>query len=193
MSANEEKLQIVAFSTNDTSDTPNEILNIFLSQHTHSILKQSRHAYAFQTELPGTNKQTKIMVYSVLDLQKEYPGIKEVNCYIMFIDTEKEESTQLFNDMIVYFREYCNTSKKIYVVALETNDFSNPVLNKSDICGKFDENQLTYEYNTMNLDDNNSVEEIFLKILDYCLKNPIKSASNTTQQEQVVDKSCNIF
>jgi hypothetical protein len=111
----------------------------------------------------------------------------------MFIDTEKEESTQLFNDMIVYFREYCNTSKKIYVVALETNDFSNPVLNKSDICGKFDENQLTYEYNTMNLDDNNSVEEIFLKILDYCLKNPIKSASNTTQQEQVVDKSCNIF
>ena len=56
-----------------------------------------------------------------------------------------------------------------------------------------DENQLTYEYNTMNLDDNNSVEEIFLKILDYCLKNPIKSASNTTQQEQVVDKSCNIF
>ena len=33
MSANEEKLQIVAFSTNDTSDTPNEILNIFLSKY----------------------------------------------------------------------------------------------------------------------------------------------------------------
>ena len=191
--SSDEKLQLVAFSTNDTTDTPNEIINIFLSKHTHSILKQSKHAYAFQTELPGTNKQTKIMIYSILDLQKEYPGIKDVNCYIMFIDTEKEESTQLFNDMIVYFREYCNTTKKIYVVALETNDFSNPVLNKSDICGKFDENQLTYEYNTMNLDDNNSIEEIFLKILDYSLKNPIKSASNTSQQEQVVDKSCNIF
>ena len=191
--SSDEKLQMVAFSTNDTTDTPNEIINIFLSKYTHSILKQSRHAYAFQTELPGTNKQTKIMVYSVLDLQKEYPGIKEVNCYIMFIDTEKEESTQLFNDMIVYFREYCNTLKKIYVVALETNDFSNPILNKNDICAKFEENKLTYEYTSMNLDDKNTVEEVFLKILDYCLKNPIKSASNTSQHEQPVDKSCNIF
>ena len=191
--SSDEKIQLVAFSTNDTTDTPNDIINTFLSKHIHSILKQTRHTYGFQTELPGTNKQTKILIYSVLDLQKEYPGIKDINCYIIFIDTEKEESIQLFNDIIVYFREYCDTSKKIFVVALETNDFSNPYLNKNDICGKLDENQLNYEYNNMNLDDKNNVEEILLKIFDFSLKNPIKSASNTTQHEQPVDKSCNIF
>ena len=143
--SSDEKIQLVAFSTNDTTDTPNDIINTFLSKHIHSILKQTRHTYGFQTELPGTNKQTKILIYSVLDLQKEYPGIKDINCYIIFIDTEKEESIQLFNDIIVYFREYCDTSKKIFVVALETNDFSNPYLNKNDICGKLDENQLNYE------------------------------------------------
>ena len=191
--SSDEKIQLVAFSTNDTTDTPNEIINIFLSKHTHSILKQSKHAYAFQTELPGTNKQTKILIYSVLDLQKEYPGIKDINCYIIFIDTEKEESIQLFNDIIVYFREYCDTSKKIFVVALETNDFSNPYLNKNDICGKLDENQLNYEYNNMNLDDKNNVEEILLKIFDFSLKNPIRNVGNTIQHQQGGDKSCNIF
>ena len=163
--SSDEKIQLVAFSTNDTTDTPNDIINTFLSKHIHSILKQTRHTYGFQTELPGTNKQTKILIYSVLDLQKEYPGIKDINCYIIFIDTEKEESIQLFNDIIVYFREYCDTSKKIFVVALETNDFSNPYLNKNDICGKLDENQLNYEYNNMNLDDKNNVEEILLEML----------------------------
>ena len=190
MTANEEKLQIVTFSTNDTSDTPNEILNIFLSQHTHSILKQSRHAYAFQTELPGTNKQTKIMVCSVLDLQREYPGIKEVNCYIMFIDFNKEESFQLFNDMIVYFREYCNLSKKIYVIGLK-DEKNTVVLKEEDFTGKLKDNELIYQFKYMNLDNKDDVESIFLEILNFCLKNPIKGPA-TVQRDQG-DRSCNIF
>ena len=41
--SHDEKLQIVAFSTNDTTQTPNDIINIFLGQKEHTIIKKSRH------------------------------------------------------------------------------------------------------------------------------------------------------
>ena len=41
MSAKEEKIQIVAFSTNDNNNqTPNDIINKFLENNNHQILKK---------------------------------------------------------------------------------------------------------------------------------------------------------
>ena len=80
MSANkDEKIQIVAFSTNDTSQTPNDIINIFLGQQNHKILKKSKFAIAFSTTLKNQTKETRIMICSVLNLTKEYSGITDVN------------------------------------------------------------------------------------------------------------------
>ena len=75
MSTQEDKIQIVAFSTNDSNQTPNDIINIYLEQNKHSILKKSRHAIAFTTALSNTSKISKIMVCSVLNLTREYTGI----------------------------------------------------------------------------------------------------------------------
>ena len=40
MSGQEEKIQIVAFSTNDTHQTPNDVINMFLENNNHLILKK---------------------------------------------------------------------------------------------------------------------------------------------------------
>ena len=39
-SSQDEKIQIVAFSTNDISQTPIDIINIFLGHQTHQVLKK---------------------------------------------------------------------------------------------------------------------------------------------------------
>ena len=82
----DDKIQIVAFYTNDTAQTPNDIINIFLGQQNHKILKKSKFAIAFETTLKNQSKETRIMICSVLNLTKEYSGITDVNCYLLFVD-----------------------------------------------------------------------------------------------------------
>ena len=112
----DEKLQIVAFSTNDTVQTPNDIINIFLGQQNHKILKKSKFAIAFSTMLKNQSKETRIMICSVLNLSKEYTGITDVNCYLLFIDLEKKDSLDKLKDIINYAKDNCRLSKKIFVL-----------------------------------------------------------------------------
>jgi hypothetical protein len=186
--SSDEKLQLVAFSTNDTTDTRNDIINTFLSKHIHSILKQTRHTYGFQTELPGTNKQTKILIYSVLDLQKEYPGIKDVNCYIMFINIEEKDSIEKFNEIITYLNKYCDDAKKIFLIGFFHNA-DNIVLTMEELTGMLEDNHLQYEYKQINLEKKSEVEKIFLEILDYSTKHPIKEFVKSSNDA----KSCSIY
>ena len=90
----DKKLQIVAFSTNDTTQTPNDIINIFLGQQNHTIIKKSRHSIAFSTNLKNSSKSTTIIICSILNLTREYTGITDVNCYILFINLEKDDSLE---------------------------------------------------------------------------------------------------
>ena len=114
----DEKLQIVAFSTNDTVQTPNDIINIFLGQQNHKILKKSKFAIAFSTMLKNQSKETRIMICSVLNLSKEYTGITDVNCYLLFIDLEKKDSLDKLKDIINYAKDNCRLSKKIFVLGM---------------------------------------------------------------------------
>ena len=111
--SHDEKLQIVAFSTNDTTQTPNDIINIFLGQQEHTIIKKSRHSIAFQTNIKNSKKKTKIMVCSILNLTREYTGINDVNCYVLFINLEKQDSMEKLEEIISYARDYCELGKKI--------------------------------------------------------------------------------
>ena len=52
----DEKFQIVSFSTNESSKTPNDIINIFLGLQNHIILKKSKFAIAFSTLLNKNEK-----------------------------------------------------------------------------------------------------------------------------------------
>ena len=98
-----EKIQIVAFSTNESEHNPNDLLNIYLENNNHLIIKKTSFSTAFTTTLPNTSKQTKIMICSVLNLSKDYTGISDVNCYIIYVDLEKEESKEKFQEILNYF------------------------------------------------------------------------------------------
>ena len=117
MENNEKTIQIVAFTTNiDTSQfsSPYEIIKIFLKYHNHILLKQKIGlALAFKTNLSKSKSDTQIMICSVLDLSREYNRIKDVNCYLLFIDLENKDSNNQLNLIKEYFIKYCNLSKKL--------------------------------------------------------------------------------
>ena len=188
MSSIDEKLQIVAFSTNTTTQTPNTIIKIFLSKYNHTIIKESRHVISFSTKLPNSEDQIKIMVCSVLKLEKEYTGVKDVNCYIMFINIEEKDSIEKFNDIITYLNKYCDDAKKIFLIGFFHNS-DNIVLTMEELTGMLEDNHLQYEYKQINLEKKYEVEKIFLEILDYSTKHPIKEFVKSSNDA----KSCSIY
>ena len=184
----DEKLQIVAFSTNTTTQTPNTIIKIFLSKYNHTIIKESKHVISFSTKLPNAEDQIKIMVCSVLKLEKEYTGVKDVNCYIMFINIEEKDSIERFNDIIAYFIKYCDDAKKIFLIGYFNNE-GNIILTMEELTGMLEDNHLQYEYKQISLIKKSDVEKIFLEILDYSAKHPIKEFVKSSNDA----KSCSIF
>ena len=193
MSGQEEKIQIVAFSTNDTHQTPNDVINMFLENNNHLILKKSRHAIAFSTTLPDTSKSTKIMVCSVLNLTREYTGITDVNCYILFIDLEKEDSKEKFESILNYAKDYCELTKKIYVLGMISgNDEETKHITKGDITKTLDSAQVTYDYKEINLSKAKEVSDIIMDILVYSSKHSI-SGEETKDKDGNQAGSCLIF
>ena len=192
MSGKEEKIQIVAFSTNDTKQTPNDIINMFLENNNHSILKKSRHAIAFSTKLANSSKPIKIMVCSVLNLTREYTGITDVNCYILFIDLEKEDSKEKFESILNYAKDYCELTKKVYVLGMISgNEDETKHITKADITKTLDGGQLTYEYKEINLSKTKEISDFIMDILVYSSKHSISGDDNDKDGKQA--GSCEIF
>ena len=193
MAGQEEKIQIVAFSTNDKDKTPNDVLNIFLEQHNHLILKKSRHAIAFSTQIADSSKSTKIMVCSVLNLTREYTGITDVNCYLLFIDLEKEESKEKFELILNYAKDYCELSKKLYVFGMVSgNEEETKHITKADIAKELDIPQFNYEYKEINLSKTKEISDTIMSVLVYSSKHSI-SGEKENNKESGQAGSCDIF
>ena len=160
----DEKLQIVAFSTNDTVQTPNDIINIFLGQQNHKILKKSKFAIAFSTMLKNQSKETRIMICSVLNLSKEYTGITDVNCYLLFIDLEKKDSLDKLKDIINYAKDNCRLSKKIFVLGMISGNEEEEIqIEQSEITKILSEFKAPYEYREINLSKMKQISDILLE------------------------------
>ena len=193
MSSKEEKIQIVAFSTNDTHQTPNDIINMFLENNNHLILKKSRHAIAFSTTLANSTKASKIMVCSVLNLTREYTGITDVNCYIIFLDLEKEESKEKFETILNYAKDYCELTKKIYVLGMVSgNEEETKHITKGDISKTLDSANVTYEYKEINLSKAKEVSDIIMEIFIYSSNHSI-SGEDTKDKDGGQAGSCQII
>ena len=191
--SHDEKLQIVAFSTNDTTQTPNDIINIFLGQQEHKIIKKSRHSIAFQTNIKNSKKKTKIMVCSILNLTREYTGINDVNCYVLFINLEKQDSMEKLEEIISYARDYCELGKKIYVLGMISgNEGESRQINKSDITKVLDQVQANYEYKEFNLSKVKEVCDTIMEVLDYSSKHSINGESEIDKEGGKAN-SCVIF
>jgi len=194
----EEKIQIVAFSTNETYQNPNDIINTFLEQQNHIILKKTRNAIAFSTQLNNSQKNTKIMICSVLNLSREYTGITDVNCYIIFIDLEKEISKEKFESIISYVKDYCDLAKKIFIFGMintnkdEENTSNEKYINKDDITKLLENTDIIYEYKELDLSKTTDIYDELIKILVYSSKHSISSdIIEETEKDQ--SGSCKIF
>ena len=189
----DEKLQIVAFSTNDTSQTPNDIINIFLGQQNHKILKKSKFAIAFSTTLKNQSKETRIMICSVLNLSKEYTGITDVNCYLLFIDLEKKDSLDKLKDIINYARDNCRTTKRVYVLGMISGNEEEEIqIEQSEITKILSEFKAPYEYREINLSKMKQISDILLEIFDYCTQHSIDE-DEEIDKEGDQGRSCMIF
>jgi len=187
----DEKLQIVAFSTNDSSQTPNDIINIFLGQQNHKILKKSKMAIAFSTQLKG--KETRIMICSVLNLSKEYTGITDVNCYLLFIDLEKSDSIDRLKSIINYAKDNCRLSKKIFVLGMVSGNEDEVVkFTKADVTQILDEFQAKYEYKEINLSKIKEISDIMEGIFEYSSHHPIDEEEEMDKEENPA-RSCILF
>ena len=189
----DEKIQIVAFSTNDNNQTPNDIINTFLEYNNHLILKKSRHAIAFSTNLANSPKSTKIMVCSVLNLAKEYTGITDVNCYILFIDLENADSKEKLDAILNYAKDHCELTKKIFVFGMVgANEDGEKLIAKEDITKTFDEAQLIYEYKEIDLAKKKEVADAIMGIFIYSSKHSI-SGEVYKDKDGGKDGSCVIY
>ena len=195
MSANkDEKIQIVAFSTNDTSQTPNDIINIFLGQQNHKILKKSKFAIAFSTILKNQTKETRIMICSVLNLTKEYSGITDVNCYLLFVDLEKKDSIEKVQAIINYAKDNCKIGKKIFILGMISGNEEEEVqITKEDVTKIIDEISSNYEYKEINMSKMKEIADIFMEILDYSTKHSIAEEEEEIDREGAQANSCILF
>jgi hypothetical protein len=103
-----ETIQIVAFSTSSKAFTPNDIINILLEQYTHNIINQRRHLIAFNLIFPNSLKSIIIMITSILILNGEYTGITHINCYLIYVDLQNENSKESLDLIISFSQNYCD-------------------------------------------------------------------------------------
>ena len=190
MEANEKIIQIVAFSTNINSSqfsSPYEIIKIFLKYHDHILLKQRIGlALAFKTLLPKSKIDTQIMICSVLDLLREYNGIKNVNCYLLFIDLESKESKEQLHLIIQYYLKYCNLSKKIYIIGLFNSYGENMKKNidEAQIKEIFTKANISkFVYKEMNIEDQQKISDLITEILINVDSLPNKKKAKTDNKE----------
>ena len=190
METNEKIIQIVAFSTNINSSqfsSPYEIIKIFLKYHNHILLKQRIGlALAFKTLLPKSKIDTQIMICSVLDLLREYNGIKNVNCYLLFIDLESKESKEQLHLIIQYYLKYCNLSKKIYIIGLFNSYGENMKKNidEAQIKEIFTKANISkFVYKEMNIEDQQKISDLITEIFINVDSLPNKKKAKTDNKE----------
>ena len=189
-------IQIVAFSTNTDSTqiaSPYEIIKMYLKYHDHILLKKKDGlAIAFKTTLPNSSVTTKIMICSALDLSREYNGIKDVNCYLLFVDLENKNSKNQLNLIIEYFLKNCNLLKKIYIIGIYSSYVENfkKSIEENQIKEMMSEAKINkYNYKELDVEDNNKVSDTIMEILVASENIPNKRKKNVGTNE----KQCNIY
>lgn len=191
----EEKIQIVAFSTNDTEDTPLDIINKYLSGIKYNILKKTKHAIAFTTKFQNFKYYHKIMICFVSNFNKEYNGITDVNCYLIFINNEKEENKEKINIILKYINDNCELSKKFFVLLM--NKGNKTEIKLDDIKKNFENLSVKFEIKSLNINNQHEVYNAMKDIFIYSTKHGINDTNeedyNEFDKEKNAHRSCTIF
>ena len=169
----EQKLHIVSFSTNEIKYNPNFLIKLYLEKNNYSLIKSTLISTIFSMKFPKQEKDTKVMFCSILNVSREYLGIKDVNCYILYIDLESEKSKSKFELILNYAMEYFDFSKKLYVYGLLDKTKGKTKINKEDIIEYVEELYIPYEYKEINIKEIKEICDSFTEIFNYSLLHPI--------------------
>ena len=179
-----EDFQIIAFSTNETSPSPNDILKIFLDQHTHIIKTKSLHVISCEFSFNTLKK--KIMMVSLQDINRTYEGILDVSFYFFFVYLESFDVKKNFEMICSYIQKYCDLSKKIFIFGLLRNgdvaNFKN--IKYENFKKTLDKMGFNYIYNEISMVNKEKIGEIFLNIfLSFSQKG--ENTTNITNKNEV--------
>ncbi len=186
-----QKIQMIAFTTNEKSYNPNDIISNYLDNNSHFLIKKNQQMIAFSTVLPEQKKSTKIMMITLLDLEIEYEGINDVNCYIIVIDLQKDTSKDKYKEILAYMRKFCDSSKKIFLLGVKKDEEEKPIkITKEEIEDSINNLNLDYEYFELNMDNSIQVSDKIINIFNYGFNSSIYSKSGKNDNEGV---SCLIY
>jgi len=165
---NDEKsnIKIVAFSTNHKTNLPNYLITEYLKHNEHFIIKKSQDLIAFSTVLFKEKKNTKIIVITISDLNLEYDGMEDVDCYLIGVELQKDYCKDKLEEILDFVDMNCDKEKKIYIFGIKTEENENEVkINKEDIIKKLDDFSLKFEYYELSMADSDEIskkiEEVF--------------------------------
>ena len=159
-----DNFQIVAFTTNETSPSPNDIIKIFLDQHTHIIKTQSQHAIS--CEFSFDSNQKKIMMITIPDINRTYQGISDVSFYFFFVHLESLNVQKKFESICSYIKKYCDLSKKIFIFGIvqDSNELNMKNIGYENFKKILDEMKFNYIYNELSMTNKEKIGEILLDI-----------------------------
>lgn len=164
-------IQIAAFSTNDTINTPIDIIDIYLKNNlNHSPPLKTKHTSTF-TILPFDNQSdypnTKISLSFITDLTKDYSQMRLAHCYVVFMDLESEESKDKIERIFNYINRKSVKEPKLYVFGMISNlKESTSAFTKKDIkeyLALIDD--FSYSYENFELASENKMTKIIEKFL----------------------------
>ncbi len=134
--------------------------------------------------------EKRIMICSVLNLTKEYSGITNVNCYLLFIDFDNNNIQQEYDFILDYIKEKCNINKKLYVLGI-FNKAKDEDIYEQDILFQLYSKKFYFEYLHVNISDEQKVSEIIMNILLYCSQYPIYSDQEIEEKKTTKDYNYN--
>ena len=150
--------------TNETSPSPNDILKLFLDQHSPIIITQSLHVISCKFSLPNFSQPKKIRMISLPDINRAYEGISDVSFYFLFVYLENLNAQKNFELVCSYIKKYCDLKKKIFIFGIIKNEFSLKNIYKENIKKICDEMLFNYIYYEISMTDRKNIGEIFLNI-----------------------------
>ena len=185
------KIQMIAFTTSEKNPSPNDLIDKYLEKNSHFMIKKNKQLVAFSSVLPDQKRPTKIMICTLLDLNMEYEGINEVNCYLIVIDIQKETSKQKYSEIISYIQKFCDLSKKIFLLGVKSDENTdNKVkLTEEEIVQAVETLNVDYDYFQLNIDSADEVSKKIIEILIYSLNNNFEN----NVKEDNHGRSCSIY
>ena len=160
------------------------------------VIFSSKNKESSVETFPETSqKTTKVMVCSLIDLDIQYEGINNVNCYIVIIDLQKESSKEKLEQLVQFIQNCCETTKKFFLLGVkkvDDDEEQNEIkVTKKEIEEKLDGLNLDYEYYELNADNSIEISDKIIEMFKFCFTNTLDE--NDDIKDENDSRSCFIY